>query len=305
MSKASKSKQEAVLPVELENNNLCIFCGKTFKTPLTLKCHKERSKKCINNRDNLNNTSNSKFECVCGHISHMKADYKKHNDICKLKTVIDRLNENSVQLKNLQIMLKEREAEVKEKDKQIEMLKSLLDTALLKPSSVTNNNVKGNQTTNICQFLSDKYEEYTAQDRIEQIARESIEKYFWEGQIGISRFCVDHIITTEEGKKIICCTDMSRRKFKYLKDERLIEDIEARVFTEKISVPIKKVCREVYDTVIKKIDAEREEKTDAFELNLLNHKTSQAQEKLLEIINIDDNNHNTQYKNELSVLLKI
>ena len=207
-------------------------------------------------------------------------------------------------------LIKEYEIRLNEKEEQIDMLRDLLDKALSKPS-VTNNtntsnnnmNVKGNQM--IQNILSNQYDEYTSNERIEQIARQSIEKYFWEGQAGISRFCVDHIITTEEGKKIICCTDVSRKKFKYFKDDRLIEDVEARAFTEKISLPIKKVCREVYDTTIRKIEEEREEKTDAFELNLLDHKTNRAQEKLLEIINIDDNNNNTQYKNELSVLLKV
>ena len=166
--------------------------------------------------------------------------------------------------------------------------------------------MKGNQF--IQNILSDKYDEYTSHERIETIARQSIEKYFWEGQAGISRFCVDHIITTDgddQRKKIICCTDMSRKKFKYLKDDRLIEDVEARAFTEKISLPIKKVCREVYDATIRKIEEEREEKTDAFDLNLLDHKTNRAQKNLLDIINIDDNNQNTEYKNELSILLKV
>ncbi len=297
----------------MDSKLFCEFCKKTFKSKSSLKTHTETNKKCITNRggDVSEILKTNNYKCVCEYETFNKHDFNKHKLKCKIYVIICKKDEEIEELKHIIDMLKpqlrEKEIEIRQKDNQIESYKELLDKAVSKPMITTTNNntqnIKGNQI--IQNILSDKYDEYTSQERIEQIARESIEKYFWEGQAGISRFCVDHIITTDEGKKIICCTDMARRKFKYLKDDRLIEDIEARAFTEKISVPIKKVCREVYDSTIKKIEEEREEKTDAFELNLLDHKTNRAQKSLLDIINIDDNNQNTEYKNELSILLKI
>ncbi len=282
----------------------CEYCLKSFKTKSSLKTHVETNKKCIKERGEKENENLVNHKCICEYETFNKHDFNKHKIKCKIFSIMEKKEDEILFLKSI---VREKEIEIKNRDQQIESFTSLLEKAMMTPSiqnnSNINNNIKGNQV--IQNILSDKYDEYTSYERIENIARESIEKYFWEGQAGISRFCVDHIITTDGGKKIICCTDMSRKKFKYLKDDRLIEDIEARAFTEKISVPIKKVCREVYDNTIRKIEEEREEKTDAFELNLLDHKTNRAQKTFLDIINIDDNTQNTEYKNELSILLKI
>ena len=312
--------------------NKCEHCLKTFKSKSSLKTHIETNKKCIKERkerrqgsnENIDNIENIQdkcvYKCICNYETFNKHDFSKHKLKCNIDMLFDTLMKNKEKeiddlKKNfrekeieLQTIIREKEIELKQKDHQIDSLTSLLEKSMMTPSIQNNNNnstntLKGNQF--IQNILSDKYDEYTSHERIETIARQSIEKYFWEGQAGISRFCVDHIIATDGGKKIICCTDMSRKKFKYLKDDRLIEDVEARAFTEKISLPIKKVCREVYDSTIRKIEEEREEKTDAFELNLLDHKTNRAQKNFLDIINIDDNTQNTEYKNELSILLKI
>jgi len=279
---------------------ICDFCKKEFKTKSSLRTHIETNKKCITSRSKEDIKNIEIHKCLCDYETFNKHDYNKHKLKCKIYSIMQKKEDENNGLKDIIEQLKsklyEKEIEMKHIFVQIDSYKELLDKAISKPSITTNNtqtNIRGNQI--IQNILSDKYDEYTSHERIEQIARESIEKYFWEGQAGISKFCVDHIIATDEGKKIICCTDMARKKFKYLKDDRLIEDIEARAFTEKISVPIKKVCREVYTDTIKKIEEEREEKTDAFELNLLDHKTNRAQKNLLDIINIDDYNQNTEY----------
>ena len=290
-----------------DNENTCIYCNKIFKTKGNLNVHIRTNKKCIRLRDDQ--SEKNILNCICQYQSFNKHDFKRHVSMCKDSIIFEKDREISSlkeRLKNLEeasfILLKTENEQYKQ---QIEYLKNMVEQAISKPSTSTvNNNQTIKNNNNIMNILSDKYEELTSHERVEKIARESIEKYFWEGQVGIANFCVEHIVKSEDGKMLICCTDPSRKRFKYLKQDQLVEDIDARFFTDKISLPIKNVCREVYDNIIRGIDEEREEKTDAFELNLLDHKTNRAQEKLLEITNIDDHKKNADYKSELSILLK-
>ena len=201
-------------------------------------------------------------------------------------------------------------------EKEQERMTSLLEKAMTKPlitqntTTNTNTTIKGN-INNLQNILApnDLYEKQVDPDRIKSIDHSIIEKHFWLGQKGIARFCVDHIIKTTDddgnNKLLLCCTDPSRKRFKYVDaDNQVTEDIDARHFINMVSEPIVTVCREVYDDVVKKIEDDKKETTDAFDLNFLENKTTVAQKKFLEINNIGDHNRNSDYKNEMSILLK-
>jgi hypothetical protein len=134
-----------------------------------------------------------------------------------------------------------------------------------------------------------------------------MEKYFWNGQRGMAQFCFNHIVKSDDGKMILCCTDPVRKRFKYMNPENIIkEDIDARLFTEKISLPIKKVCNEVFENIRKRIGDELEEKDkDAFEVDRLEMKMDKAMDNYIEIKNLDNNEKNGEYRAELSILLNI
>jgi hypothetical protein len=296
---------------------VCIYCKKEFKSKSSHKTHIETNKTCIKNRPDKSQYILQ--ECACSYQSYNKHDFQRHlskcKDACKhlseevlrLKSFIEEKDKELLRLKQISEEVLRLKSVVDEKDKQIEYFREMMDKAISKPTSTsitTNSNSSIKNNNNILNILSDTYEEQTLSDRVEAIARKSIQKYFWQGQKGIANFCVDHIIKSQDGKMIICCTDPARKKFKYLKQDQMIDDLDARMFTDKISVPIKNVCREVYDNIMKKIDEEREEKTDAFDLNALDTKTSIAQEKFLEITNLNDHQKNSEYKTELSILLK-
>ena len=52
---------------------------------------------------------------------------------------------------------------------------------------------------------------------------------------GIAKMCTDKIINTKDEKKLICCTDTTRKKFKYIdKKGNIKEDIEARFFVDRV-----------------------------------------------------------------------
>jgi hypothetical protein len=185
----------------------------------------------------------------------------------------------------------------------------ILDIAK-QPKTTTNTNttnIRGNQ--NIQNILCDykTYEEYTDKDRIISIAKNNdMEQYFWNGQKGIAKFCVDHIAKTDDGKMLICCTDPSRKRFKTVNNKDEIgEDIDARNFTKKIAEPIKEACKEVFDNIQRNIDYQIKSEEQEYDSGFLSIKRGMAHEKYIEIRNIDDNNNNGEYKKEIAILLNV
>ena len=263
----------------------------------------------------------------CDYKTHKNSDLQKHVKSCKfveIDNIIKTIHiENEMMLsikderiKQLEYSLQEKDKEIERMEKEQERLASLFEKAITKPA-VMNNTTNNTTTTirgsnnNLQSFLAspELYEKQVDPERIKSINQSDVERHFWLGQKGIARFCVDHIVNTtdEDGnsKMLLCCTDSSRKRFKYVDaDNHVVDDIEARHFIDTVSAPIVTVCRKVYDNVVKKIEDDMKETKDAFDLNLLENKTNIAQQKFLEINNIGDHNRNSEYKNEMSILLK-
>jgi hypothetical protein len=236
------------------------------------------------------------------------------------QTELNNKNREIEQLRQ-QIVILTHEIHIKTEymDKDQERMTSLLEMAISKPTNTTTNNtmttstntnttIKGNNN-NLQNILAshDLYEKQVDAERIQSIDPSIIEKHFWFGQKGMAKFCVDHIAKVKDvqgnEKMLLCCTDPTRKRFKYRNDENeVVEDMDARHFIGQVSAPIKTACRDVYDSIMKKIEEERENNNsnDAF---FLANKTSMAQQKLFEINNISDNNRNSEYKHEMSILL--
>ena len=180
-------------------------------------------------------------------------------------------------------------------------------------NNTINNNIKTqnnqNNTNNIQNILTDykTYEEYTNKDRIFSIARENnIEKYFWEGQRGIAEFVNDHIAKTDNGKMIICCTDPTRNRFKYKNESNGIsEDIDAHMFTKKISEPIKKIYSDVHNNIQKDIQHQLKSGSKDYTKSELECKKDIALEKNTEIQMISNYKENGEYRKAILTHLKV
>jgi hypothetical protein len=291
----------------------CEKCNKTFANKYTLKKHIETNT-CGNNNFETNCTSSK-----CDYKSLKKSDLQKHIKICKyveIDMIVNNIRqEHKKEIENIRLDYEKQILRIKEEcmEKEQERMTSLLEKMMSKPVITQNNTtttIKGNNN-NLQNILASKelYDKQTDPERIKSIDHSIVEKHFWLGQKGIARFCVDHIVKTTDGdgsdKMLLCCTDPSRKRFKYVDGEnQVVEDIDARHFINTVSAPIVTVCREVYDGVVKKIEDDMKETTDAFDLNLLENKTSVAQQKFLEINNIGDHNRNSEYKHEMTILLK-
>lgn len=290
----------------MSNMSICELCNKLFASKYTLAVH------CRNKHEPRVAT----FECVaaeCQHVSTSKSDLDKHMKNCKLLLVEQAISQKQVEFDSMVAILTREKEELRTQLKEAhQTIKELAERAIDKPTVSTSTTHNNNNNMNMVNMLCDRttFDAQTDPDRIVSIAREHFESYFWQGQRGVAQFCVDHIIKSPNGKMLLVCTDPSRKRFRYMTaDQQLAEDIGALQFTDRISVPMKTVCHEVYSDIIQKLDQEKESlieaKAGAFEIGFLDTKRDKAFEKLIAIREIDDNDHNHQYKNTLSTLLNV
>jgi hypothetical protein len=297
---------------EIERNYKCNNCIKCFVSKKYLDRHIESCDKKFKIKDeelvkykDIIEKKNKEIETLKKNSEKHKKEYEKELD--KLK------RDSEKEIEKLKLILSERDEQIKQlKEQNNNLLSTISDIAKQPKSNTTNTNntttnIKGNQ--NVQNVLSDykTYEQNTDHDRIISIARNNdMEKYFWNGQKGIAKFCVDHIAKTQDGKMIICCTDPSRKRFKCPTENNQIgEDIDARNFTKKIAEPIKEVCEEVYDRIQKNIEEQMNSDQTDYDSSFLNTKKGIAMEKYIEITNINDNSNNADYKKEISILLNV
>lgn len=291
----------------------CEYCEKKFTTKSTLiehKCIIKEKQQCILYKRQYEEKEKEiekyvkKIDQKDKEIEKYKREIEKNNEIfchkqeienLKCKNYLDDIFEKDNQIKTLNSMIENLNSTIKE----------LAEKAIEKPSISKNINTNIKNFKNIQNILTDSttYKERTDHKRITEIARNNIEEYFWKGQKGMAQFCVDHIVRTSDGKMILCCTDPARKRFKFMNaDGDLKDDIEARIFTKDISIPIISVCEEMYNHIMEKI--EEDNKDSSSDKGYLNIKREMAMQRYLEITHMDNNQENGDYKNELSLLLK-
>ena len=163
-----------------------------------------------------------------------------------------------------------------------------------KPTTTHNTTI--NQIRN---SFSDKYfvEDIKEADIKRKCQSFLTEDILLDGQRGIARLCTEHIINTNDKKKLLIATDISRNKFKYIdKIGNIKDDIDARAFIEKVSKPIKEVAGIVFDS-----EQDNVEEDNYSRKAFLHDKEMQANHTLFYI---NCFKHNSDFTNELAVLNK-
>ena len=311
----------------------CDFCHSSFKSKYTLKSHIINNKSCLKKRGLKLET---KIQCkaclsVFTHQSHLSAhqetckEYLKYNYeqiILSLRTELaeknnlliekqsklDKLHQDiivkdqSIQLKDKQILYLETQNK-DQFDKIKESYERIAKEAVSRPTT-TNNTVNHIRNNLSMTYTLDTLKE----DDLVDLFRENLtEKVFMSGQKGLAKLCTDKIINTKDSKKLLCCTDATRKKFKYMdKSGNMIEDIEARTFVNKMTKPIREVGQQIYDSMLSAIDEERDhvQESDYGKKDRLTTQTFQVMDRYRDIINIDDPKYNTEFTSELAILNK-
>lgn len=209
---------------------ICEHCNKEFKTKNTLRCHLERSKKCMKQRGEV---LESKFICgFCDHTSMTKNDLEKHIETC------NNVEHTIIKENELKILLKEKDKNISEKDRQIQQLleqlrekdntiKELAEKAISKPT-ITNNT-----TINNLHIISEEH----IKDQAKFLTLEHIKK----GALGYSEYFLEYPL-----KERIACTDYSRRKIKYKNESGVVvTDPEMTTLSDLLFKSIKERNREL------------------------------------------------------------
>jgi hypothetical protein len=310
---------------------VCEFCNDTFINKYNLKNHIDKNKKCLKNRE-IVFTSN--FLCEgCKKTFTTKTNLNIHKDICKSYIILKLKEEHSFIIEKLK---EEYESKIKEEkkdlektitqqelkiidmkynyekiikdiqsqnDKLLENLQKLASQAIERPTNSTTNNIT------IKNHFSDKHflESIKAEDVKMKCQNYLTEQVFLEGQRGIAQLCTEHVIKTKDKKALMLCTDVSRKKFKYIDEQGNIkEDYDARTFTSKVSKPIKDASRIVYDSILFDVKSEKEnlDEDDYSRKAYLNSKELKTIDCFVQISHFDDPDNNQEFKNELAILNK-
>jgi len=317
----------------------CEHCNLPFTSKYTLKVHLNTNKTCLKKRGL---EIDKKFVCIaCKQICASNTNLSNHLDVCKEYICLKVREEYEMKIKELISFhtkdLEDREKEMKNLIKEIEeiqhdhkkeitykddkiidlqiqidkmysTIENLATKAIDKPTiNNTTNNVRNN-------IYSDKYflETLTPEEITKKCRNHLTEEVFFDGQPGIAKMCTEKIIKTKDEKVLLACTDVSRKKFKYI-DEfgNVKEDYEARTFMEKVIGPIKKIGLEVYENIKSNIKDEEEvlkNKRDCESMDrktALHYKNDRASDCMKQILFIDVPAENGLFKNELAVLNKV
>lgn len=253
----------------------------------------------------------SEYQCgFCENYFKTQSSLNKHKKTANFCVLIQK-EKITTENKNLYAQLDIKDQEIKRLEKNIQelqtMLKDLASEAINKPSSVTNNSVNNSR---IIQYLAPMT---LTEEKIEKILKEKFDSnYFWEAQRGLARFCVDHILKTEDGKMLLVCTDPVRNRFKYVDiNNNLLEDIEGRRFIEKIAKPVRTITKEKYLEMIDQINKELNDMEEGVipsnseRAEVLIFKRDNSIDKLSDIHSFSDPSSNHTFLKEMTILTRM
>ena len=328
-----------------EHRETCEYCKSTFKNKTVLKTHINTNKKCLSLRGIKLINEYCCEGCNITFISmhHLSIHYETCKDYKIVNIIKTHKEELKEQIKNVENKYKEQlqlnndkhKEQLNHKEQKFEMLQlsydhlqikynelkeeyqnktdkyeavleRLVTDAINKPT-LTTNTVNNNVVRD---HLSTTYTIDTITDKqLEQRIRLCLtEEVFWEGQRGLAKMCVESIIKTPDNKMMICCTDTSRGKFKLFDVKgNLKEDIDARLFTDRVSKFIKIVGNEIREAIQENIDNKSNMlvEKNGIEKDQLLKKMEQLGYSLFDVFNVDDHERNKVFRNELAVLSSI
>jgi len=272
--------------------NQCQICSSILSSKYNLKIHILKNKKCLKLRN----------KCIsCSYNCIDQTDLKTHLLTCKDHIIKELKQENDKLKQEHKEYIDKLKQEHQEYIDKLEFkLDSLIKDTINRPSTINNTTIN-----NIKHLLSTTYTLECLEDKhIENVIKENFTKQvFMNGQLGLAKMCTDKLINTQDDKKILICTDITRKKFKHKdKNGNIKEDIEARTFINKISKPIKDVGKNIYDKLMDNIDKERQ--IEDSNKDKLRNESLNVMENYRDIISIDHPKCNSEFMNELAKLNK-
>jgi hypothetical protein len=213
----------------------CQYCKKTLSSVSSLNNHQKKAKYCIKLQGI---PQPSKFSCrYCEKYFTSKYNACVHEISCTDKHIDEAVINYKQQLENLKINY---ENQLLEKDKIVNMLnkhvcdlQDKLENVAIKGATKSTTN---NKTTNKVSIL-------TPLDLSSERLKELVEANFTnahllEGQKGVARFTVEHVIKDEDGKLRYICTDPARHTFRFKEGDTEIKDVRGKRLSTALAPPV-------------------------------------------------------------------
>lgn len=249
----------------------CKLCGRELANKYNLSKHV----RCVHRRTDLNSEDADVEELKCPYgecsfSSMYSQELKRHSQKCTF-AVAHRIVEQEKQkwqesekhirnsyeqkIADSKLFIASLQAENEVLRSQLERAHKLNERAIDRPTTSTtnNNNVK------VTNYLSDNktYEAQTDPKHVRAMLDQHLEEYFMDGQQGLARWVVDHIIRSKEGKMIMVCTDTARKRFRFVNVKGNIEeDLRAKQLTKKLSIPVRQVGGAVFGRIVERLQQE-------------------------------------------------
>ena len=197
----------------MNKNFVCEFCNCSFSTKSNLTVHKKRAKKCLFIQ---NKETEELFKCnYCNKNFTKKQTLQEHNFSCKAKII--KIIDQEKKVEQYESIIIEKDEYIKKLEKQIEKLQDKLadkNTTNITINITNNNNIRINN-----KILNQLSTFDLTKENVENTVNEKFNKnYLLEGEDGVTGFAVNYLLTNDDGKQKLICTDVSRKIFHY-KDE--------------------------------------------------------------------------------------
>jgi hypothetical protein len=200
----------------------CEFCKKSFSTKSNLATHKKTAKYCISTRQE----PSSKSTCDYCNKQLAARSIESHMKICNLRKDYE-IN----LLKSETISLKTRITELEAVNKVLQKSQDCVVEMAKQPKTM-NKTVTNNKVSIL-----------TPLDLSTERLRELVEANFTnshllEGQKGVARFTVEHVIKDKDGKLQYICTDPARHTFRFKEGETEIKDLRGKRLSVALAPPV-------------------------------------------------------------------
>jgi hypothetical protein len=229
----------------------CEFCNKVLSSQTTLKRHLLTCK--VKEKDKL---KTDEITVLNEKIRYLQdQNKKKENENIDLNEKVRCLQDQNKKTSDENIALKEKVNCLSDQNKN---LSDQMFQLANKPTTSTTNKQIVKKQFNLIKRLA-PYD--ISEGLVQQIVdKEYTEDDFKQGPDRLAGFITSKVITNQEGKKKIVCTDYSRRRFKHLNGDgsEVVEDIDANHLRETISKPMKNVISTTYDKIKEELNDEIE-----------------------------------------------
>jgi hypothetical protein len=213
----------------------CEFCSKTFCKKSNLTVHQRTAKYCISLREP---EKVSRFTCEnCQKELSTNRTLETHIKTCKTRKEQE---VDAIKRKNVELEFKVRELEsavqhlestnkilIEEKNRS----QACVEEIAKQPKTTTNN-----KTVNKVSILTPL--DLSAERLRELVEANFTNSHLLEGQKGVARFTVEHVIKDEDGKLQYICTDPARHTFRFKEGETEVKDLRGKRLSVALAPPV-------------------------------------------------------------------